>query len=229
MLGSGEQWGLTLSYKVQPKPEGIAQALILGEDFLGGQPVGLILGDNIFFGQGLSVNLETAVRRRTGATIFGYYVRDPQRYGVAAFDERGVVVDIEEKPASPKSNYAVTGLYFYDSEAASIARSIRPSARGELEITDVNKAYLDRGLLHMEILGRGIAWLDTGTHDSLMAAGQFVQTVEQRQGLKIACPEEIAFRKGYIDRAQLTLLAEPLKKSGYGEYLLQLLRPGFFA
>jgi glucose-1-phosphate thymidylyltransferase len=224
ILGDGSQWGLSFTYKVQPHPGGIAQAFLLGEEFIGDSPVSLILGDNIFFGHGLTESLQAAVRRQDGATIFGYYVRDPERYGVASFDDRGMVVDIEEKPAQPRSNYAVTGLYFFDRGVVEVARSIRPSARGELEITDVNKAYLERGKLHMEILGRGIAWLDTGTHESLMAAGQFVQTVEQRQGLKIACPEEIAYRKGYIGKDQLETLAEPLSKNGYGQYLLHIVR-----
>jgi glucose-1-phosphate thymidylyltransferase len=224
LLGDGERWGLDIRYAVQPRPEGLAQAFLIGEDFIGGDPVCLILGDNIYYGQGLSTILQRAAARGRGATVFGYYVRDPERYGVVSFDSDGRVVEIEEKPAHPKSHYAVTGLYFYDNDVVAAAKAIRPSARGELEITDVNNAYLTEGRLRVELLGRGNAWLDTGTHESLLAAANFIQVVEQRQGLKIACPEEIAFRMGYIDDAQLTRLAEPLIKNGYGKYLLEVLR-----
>jgi len=227
LLGDGTQWGLSLSYAIQPRPEGLAQAFIIGEHFIGQDRVSLILGDNIFYGQGLSAALRRAAVRARGATVFGYYVRDPERYGVVSFDARGQVVDIEEKPRRPQSNYAVTGLYFYDNDVVQIARFIKPSARGELEITDINKAYLARGDLVVELLGRGYAWLDTGTHDSLLAAANFMQVVEQRQGLKISCPEEIAYRMGYIDAEQLQRLAEPLAKSGYGGYLLGLLERGY--
>lgn len=223
LLGSGEQFGVRLEYLEQPRPEGIAQAFILGEEFIGDSPVSLILGDNIFFGHGLSNYLTNAVGREQGATVFGYHVTDPQRYGVVAFDKERRVVDIEEKPKTPKSNYAVTGLYFYDNQVVSIAKDMKPSARGELEITDVNTEYLRRGSLHVELLGRGVAWLDTGTHDSLLSASTFVQAVESRQGLKICCPEEIAFRMGFIDADHLREVAKPLCKSGYGEYLLRLL------
>lgn len=223
LLGDGSQWGLSLGYAVQPSPDGLAQAFLIGERFIGNDPVSLILGDNIYYGQGLSALLRRAASRRRGATVFGYYVRDPERYGVVSFDAQGRVVDIEEKPKRPKSRYAVTGLYFYDNDVVSIAKTIKPSARGELEITDVNKAYLARGDLVVELLGRGHAWLDTGTHESLLAAANFVQVVEQRQGQKISCPEEIAFRMGFIDAEQLARLAEPLAKNGYGQYLLDLL------
>ena len=223
LLGDGNQWGLSLQYAAQPKPEGIAQAFVIGERFLDGSPACLILGDNIFFGHGLDALLANAVARPDGATVFGYHVTDPERYGVVAFDDQRRVVDIEEKPTEPKSRFAVTGVYFYDAEVVDVAKSMRPSARGELEITDVNRHYLRRQKLHVELMGRGIAWLDTGTHDSLLAAGTFVQAVEQRQGLKIACPEEIAFRMGFIDAAQLQRQAEKLTKSGYGRYLLDLL------
>ncbi len=223
LLGDGGQFGVRFSYKEQPRPEGIAQAFILGEEFLAGSPASLVLGDNIFFGHGLVGYLQNAVSRDSGATVFGYHVTDPQRYGVVAFDKERRVVDIEEKPKEPKSNYAVTGLYFYDENVVEVARSIRPSARGELEITDVNTEYLRRGALHVELLGRGIAWLDTGTHDSLLSASTFVQAVESRQGLKICCPEEIAFRMGFIDAEHLRKVAAPLCKSGYGDYLLRIL------
>lgn len=223
LLGNGSQWGLNLAYLPQPRPEGIAQAFVLGQEFIAGHPVSLILGDNIYFGHGLPELLAHAVARPQGATVFGYHVNDPERYGVVAFDEQRRAVDIEEKPAKPKSRYAVTGLYFYDEQVVDIAKGLAPSPRGELEITDVNRAYLARGQLHVELMGRGIAWLDTGTHESLLSAGTFVQAVEQRQGLKIACPEEIAYRMGYIDAAQLKTLAAPLTKSGYGQYLLALL------
>ena len=221
-LGDGGQWGCSLAYIEQPRPEGLAQAFLLAEDFLAGAPSCLILGDNIFFGQGLAELLASACARTQGATVFGYHVGDPQRYGVVEFDRRGRAISIEEKPAEPKSNYAVTGLYFYDAQVVEIARSIRPSDRGELEITDVNNRYLQQGGLHVERIGRGVAWLDTGTHESLLAAANFVQTVQMRQGLKVACPEEIAWRKGFISGDQLRKLALPLCKSGYGQYLLEL-------
>lgn len=221
-LGDGSQWGCRLTYIEQPRPEGLAQAFLLAEDFLAGAPSCLILGDNIFFGQGLAELLARADARAQGASVFGYHVSDPQRYGVVEFDRRGQAISIEEKPAEPKSNYAVTGLYFYDAQVVDIARSIRPSARGELEITDVNNCYLQQGRLHVERIGRGVAWLDTGTHESLLAAANFVQAVQMRQGLKVACPEEIAWRKGFISGDQLRKLALPLCKSGYGQYLLEL-------
>lgn len=221
-LGDGSQWGCRLTYIEQPRPEGLAQAFLLAEDFLAGAPSCLILGDNIFFGQGLAELLARADARTQGATVFGYHVSDPQRYGVVEFDRRGQAISIEEKPEEPKSNYAVTGLYFYDAQVVDIARSIKPSARGELEITDVNNHYLQQGSLHVERIGRGVAWLDTGTHESLLAAANFVQAVQLRQGLKVACPEEIAWRKGFISGDQLRRLALPLCKSGYGQYLLEL-------
>jgi len=223
LLGDGSQWGISLSYAVQPWPEGIAQAFLIGEEFIAGEGVALILGDNIFYGHGLAKVLQEVAGREHGATVFGYYVRDPQRYGVVSFDRDGRVVDIEEKPARPKSNYAVSGLYFYDRDVVEIARQIKPSARGELEITDINRAYLERGDLRVERLGRGMAWLDTGTHASLLDAANFIKIMEERQSLKIACIEEIAFRMGYIDSAQVVRLAEPLRKNGYGQYLLQML------
>ena len=223
LLGDGRQWGIAFHYAVQPSPDGLAQAFLIGEDFIGGDPACLILGDNIYYGQGLSAVLRRAAARERGATVFGYYVRDPERYGVVSFDAQGRAVDIQEKPQQPKSNYAVTGLYFYDNEVVEIAKSIRPSARGELEITDLNKVYLERGELNVELLGRGYAWLDTGTHESLLAAANFMQVVEQRQGLKIACLEEVAWRMGFIDDGQLAQLAAPLAKNGYGQYLLDLL------
>jgi glucose-1-phosphate thymidylyltransferase len=224
LLNDGSQWGLSLTYAVQPRPEGLAQAFIIGESFIGPDPISLILGDNIFFGHGLPEQLAKAAARSAGATIFGYYVRDPQRYGVVSFDGTGRVTDIEEKPAKPKSNYAVTGLYFYDNDVVNIAKGIRPSARGELEITDVNRAYLERGDLQVELLGRGTAWLDTGTHASLLDAGNFIKVIEDRQGLKIACLEEIAYRKGYITVDQVRKAAEALAKNGYGQYLMQLIQ-----
>jgi glucose-1-phosphate thymidylyltransferase len=223
LLGDGSQWGVNFQYAVQPNPDGLAQAFLIGETFIGRDPACLILGDNIYYGQGLSAVLRRAAGRQQGATVFGYYVRDPERYGVVSFDASGRAMDIEEKPKNPKSHYAVTGLYFYDNDVVNVAKNIRPSPRGELEITDVNKVYLERGALNVEVLGRGYAWLDTGTHESLLAAAHFVQVVEQRQGLKVACPEEVAWRMGLIDDAQLTRLAEPLAKSGYGQYLLELL------
>ncbi len=222
LLGSGEQWGCAFTYVEQPSPDGIAQAFLLAEPFLDGSPACLILGDNIFFGHGLEVQLDRAMSNREGATVFAYHVRDPQRYGVVEFDADRRVLGIEEKPAKPKSNYAVTGLYFYEPGVVGKAATLRPSARNELEITDLNNLYLHEGRLSVELLGRGIAWLDTGTHDSLLAASTFVQAVETRQGLKIACPEEVAWRRGFIDRAAVLKLAEPLAKTGYGQYLLSL-------
>jgi glucose-1-phosphate thymidylyltransferase len=224
LLGSGAQWGLSFEYVEQAVPNGIAQALILGERFLGGAPSALILGDNIFYGANLTALLQSATRRETGATVFGYYVQDPERYGVVQFDAEGKVKDLVEKPESPPSNYAVTGIYFYDERAPTLAKSLTPSARGELEITDLNRAYLRLGDLHVEKLGRGTAWLDTGTHNSLLDAGVFVRIIEERQGLKVACVEEIAWRSGFIDAAQLMKLAVPLAKSGYGEYLLRIVK-----
>ena len=226
LLGDGGRWGVHFQYAVQPSPDGLAQAFLIGESFIGADPACLILGDNIYYGQGLSALLRRATARERGATVFGYYVRDPERYGVVSFDEQGRAVDIEEKPRQPKSNYAVTGLYFYDNDVVNVAKTIRPSARGELEITDLNRVYLERGELNVELLGRGYAWLDTGTHESLLAAAHFVQVVEQRQGLKIACPEEVAWRMGFIDDEQLAQLAEPLARNGYGQYLLELLKHG---
>jgi glucose-1-phosphate thymidylyltransferase len=222
LLGDGGRWGLRFDYAAQEEPRGIAEAFLIGEEFLDGAAAALILGDNLFYGHGLSGILQRAAAELTGATIFGYQVRDPERYGVVTFDREGRATDIEEKPARPRSTYAVVGLYFYDSAVVDIARGLAPSARGELEITDVNREYLRRGSLRVEVLGRGMAWLDTGTHRSLLEAGQFVEVVESRQGLKIACPEEIAFRMGYIDRGQLRALAEPMASSGYGEYLVRL-------
>lgn len=224
LLGDGSQWGLSLCYVAQPSPDGLAQAFLLGREFLAGAPSCLVLGDNIFYGQDLSQILQRAAARREGATIFGYHVQNPSAYGVVEFDGAGKVVGIEEKPARPRSNYAVTGLYFYDHRVVDIAGEIRPSARGELEITDVNARYLALGDLQVEILRRGTAWLDTGTHESLLQAGSFIQTIEERQGLKIACPEEIAYRMGYIDGEQVARLAQPLAKTAYGQYLLQMLR-----
>jgi glucose-1-phosphate thymidylyltransferase len=223
LLGSGERWGVGFTYAVQSEPNGIAQALIIAESFLGGAPSALILGDNIFYGANLSELLLSASQRTVGATVFGYYVQDPERYGVVEFDEAGKVVDLLEKPVNPPSNYAVTGVYFYDDRASAMARSIKPSARGELEITDLNRAYLKEGSLSVERLGRGTAWLDTGTHNSLLDAGVFVRIIEERQGLKVACVEEVAWRMGFINAAQLRELASPLQKSGYGEYLLRIL------
>nr|WP_198982866.1 glucose-1-phosphate thymidylyltransferase RfbA [Herbaspirillum sp. ASV7] len=223
LLGDGSQWGLNIRYAVQASPDGLAQAFLIGRDFIGNDPSALILGDNIFYGRDLEPPMREANARTDGATIFAYHVQDPERYGVVEFDRQRRVVGIEEKPAEPKSSFAVTGLYFYDNQVIDIARSIKPSARGELEITDVNRAYLERDQLQVELMGRGIAWLDTGTHESLLDAGQFIATIEKRQGLKVACPEEIAYRRGYIDAVQLERLAEPLKKNAYGRYLLQLL------
>jgi glucose-1-phosphate thymidylyltransferase len=224
LLGSGAQWGLSFDYVVQEAPNGIAQALILGEAFLDGAPSALILGDNIFYGANLTALLLSTSARTSGATVFGYYVQDPERYGVVQFDAQGRVTDLLEKPKSPPSNYAVTGIYFYDERASALARALKPSARGELEITDLNRAYLKLGDLHVERLGRGTAWLDTGTHNSLLDAGVFVRIIEERQGLKVACVEEIAWRSGFIDAEQLVKLAKPLEKSGYGEYLLRIVK-----
>jgi glucose-1-phosphate thymidylyltransferase len=224
LLNDGSQWGISLQYAIQPEPKGLAQAFIIGENFIDSDPVCLILGDNIFFGHGLPEKIKGASKRQKGATIFGYYVRHPQRYGVVNFDKHGTVLDIEEKPAHPKSNYAVTGLYFYDNDVVQIAKNIKPSHRGELEITDVNKAYLARGDLHVELIGRGAAWLDTGTHESLLDAANFIKVVEDRQGLKIACLEEIAYRLGYITAAQVLETAEPLTNNNYGQYLLHLIK-----
>ncbi|SFD42916.1 glucose-1-phosphate thymidylyltransferase RfbA [Paracidovorax konjaci] len=223
LLGDGSQWGIQLSYAVQPSPDGLAQAFLIGEKFLDGSPSALVLGDNIFHGHDFEDLLRSAMGRDDGASVFAYHVHDPERYGVAEFDGRGRVLSIEEKPTAPKSSYAVTGLYFYDRQVVELAASLKPSARGELEITDLNRLYLERDALHVEIMGRGYAWLDTGTHESLLEAGQFIATLEHRQGLKIACPEEIAWRNGLIDDGQLQRLAAPLAKSGYGAYLLRLL------
>lgn len=223
LLGDGSDFGVNISYAVQPSPDGLAQAYLIGKDFVNEQPSCLILGDNIFHGHGLVDRLQRAARRESGATVFGYWVKDPHRYGVAAFDADGKVIDIEEKPKQPKSNYAVTGLYFYDGRAPAFAETLTPSARGELEITDLNRCYLNAGDLHLEQLGRGYAWLDTGTHESLLQAGSFIETIEQRQGLRVCCPEEIAYRNGWIDAEKLEQLAKPLAKNGYGQYLLSLI------
>lgn len=222
LLGDGSQWGIRIAYAVQPQPEGLAQAFLIGEDFIDGEGCALILGDNIFYGADLAQSLQQAARQTDGATVFAYYVRDPERYGVVDFDAQGRAIHLEEKPKEPRSNYAVTGLYFYDRDVADIAKGIKPSARGELEITDVNKAYLERGALRVQKLRRGYAWLDTGTHETLLQAAAFVQTIQERQGLKVACVEEIAYRMGYIDAAQLEALAAPLAKNDYGQYLMQL-------
>ena len=223
LLGDGSQWGINLQYAVQPSPDGLAQAFIIGDKFIGDAPSALVLGDNIFYGHDFEPLLARADTRGEGATVFAYHVHDPERYGVVEFDAKGRAVSIEEKPTKPKSSYAVTGLYFYDRQVVDIAKAVKPSARGELEITAVNEAYLKRGQLSVQIMQRGYAWLDTGTHDSLLDAGQFIATLERRQGLKIACPEEIAWRKGFIDSAQFEALAQPLAKSGYGDYLLRML------
>ncbi len=224
LLGDGSQWGMTISYAVQPSPDGLAQAFIIGRDFVAGQPSALVLGDNIFYGHDLIRLLSSANARTLGASVFAYHVTDPERYGVVAFDANKRAISIEEKPPQPKSNYAVTGLYFYDSQVCDIAAHIRPSARGELEITDVNRVYLEQGQLNVEMMGRGYAWLDTGTHDSLLEAASFIATLQKRQGLQVACPEEIAYVQKWIDAAQIQKLAAPLAKNGYGQYLLNLLK-----
>jgi glucose-1-phosphate thymidylyltransferase len=223
LLGDGSQWGLDLSYAVQPSPDGLAQAFLIGEPFLGGAPSALVLGDNIFYGHDFHELLGSAMERQQGASVFAYHVQDPERYGVVEFDAAGKAVSLEEKPKQPKSSYAVTGLYFYDSRVVELAKSLKPSPRGELEITDLNRLYLEQGKLSVEIMGRGYAWLDTGTHESLLEASQFIATLEKRQGLKVACPEEIAWRRGWIDADQVRKLAQPLAKNGYGQYLLRLL------
>lgn len=226
LLGDGSQLGLNLQYEIQPEPKGLAQAFTIGEKFIGKDPCALVLGDNIYYGYGFSGMLDQAAKLKDGALVFGYYVKDPERYGVAEIDKAGKVLSLEEKPTRPKSNYAVTGLYFYDNNVIEIAKSIKPSHRGELEITDVNKAYLEAGKLNLQIMGRGMAWLDTGTHESLLEASNFIATIEHRQGLKVACIEEIAFRKGYIDAAQVEKLAKPMLKNQYGQYLMDLVKRG---
>lgn len=226
LLRDGQQWGMNISYAVQPSPDGLAQAFLIGREFIAGDPCALVLGDNIFYGHGVSGQLETAAARTSGATVFGYYVSNPSAYGVAEFDASGKVVGLEEKPKVPKSNYAVTGVYFYDDQVVDLAASLKPSARGELEITDLNRLYLQQQKLHLEIFGRGVAWLDTGTHESLMQASNFIQTIEDRQGLKVACPEEIAFNQGWLSAEKVLALAEPLKKTGYGQYLIELIKRG---
>jgi glucose-1-phosphate thymidylyltransferase len=223
LLGDGSQWGLRLEYAVQPSPDGLAQAFLIGESFIGAAPSALVLGDNIFYGHDFHELLGSAMERETGASVFAYHVQDPERYGVVEFDAAGKAVSLEEKPKQPKSSYAVTGLYFYDAQVVELARSLKPSPRGELEITDLNRLYLEQGQLDVEIMGRGYAWLDTGTHESLLEASQFISTLEKRQGLKVACPEEIAWRRGWIDADQVRRLAQPLAKNGYGQYLLRLL------
>jgi glucose-1-phosphate thymidylyltransferase len=223
LLGDGSQWGVKLSYAVQPEPGGLAQAFLIGEDFVAGEPVALILGDNIFYGHGLPEQLRAAAQQDSGATVFAYHVDHPERYGVVHFDNDRKAIGIEEKPDAPKSNYAVTGLYFYDSQVTELAKALKPSARGELEITDLNRAYLEKGDLHVELMGRGVAWLDTGTHESLMEAANFIEVIQRRQGLKISCPEEIAYKLGYIDAAQVKAIATGLKQNEYGQYLLKML------
>ena len=224
LLGDGSQWGLNLQYKVQPSPDGLAQAFILGEEFIGSDPCALVLGDNIFYGHDLQKQLEAAAAKESGATVFAYHVHDPERYGVVEFDKEGTAISLEEKPLAPKSNYAVTGLYFYDNSVVEIAKSLKPSPRGELEITDVNRIYLEQGNLSVAMMGRGYAWLDTGTHESLIEASNFIQTIETRQGLKVSCLEEIAYRKGFIDAEQIRRLAAPLAKNAYGQYLLKMIK-----
>lgn len=226
VLGDGAHWGMNIQWAVQPSPDGLAQAFLIGKEFIGGDPCALVLGDNIFYGHGLQGLLADTAARESGATVFGYYVSNPEAYGVAEFDASGKVIGLEEKPAEPRSNYAVTGLYFYDNKVVEMAEALKPSPRGELEITDLNRMYLEQGNLSVELFGRGVAWLDTGTHDSLLQAAQFIQTVQQRQGLSVACPEEIAFGKGWIDGEQVLKLAEPLKKTGYGQYLIDLIKRG---
>ena len=228
LLGDGSQWGLNLQYAVQPSPDGLAQAFLIGEEFIGNQPSALVLGDNIFYGHDFHHLLASAMARTDGASVFAYHVHDPERYGVAEFDSQGKVLSLEEKPEQPKSSYAVTGLYFYDNRVVGLAKTLKPSTRGELEITDLNLLYLEQGRLNVEIMGRGYAWLDTGTHESLLDASQFIATLENRQGLKVACPEEIAFRQGWINAEQLQALAQPLTKNGYGQYLLRILKENVF-
>ena len=227
LLGDGSQWGLNLQYKVQDSPDGLAQAFIIGEEFIGEDNCALVLGDNIFYGHDLPKELEEAVSQPSGATVFAYHVNDPERYGVVEFDKQGIAVSLEEKPLEPKSNYAVTGLYFYDNSVVELAKSLKPSPRGELEITDINRLYMERGALKVAMMGRGYAWLDTGTHHSLIEASNFIKTIEDRQGLKVSCPEEIAYRKGFIDAAQVKKLAEPLAKNDYGKYLLKMIKGQF--
>jgi glucose-1-phosphate thymidylyltransferase len=223
LLGDGSQWGLNLEYKVQQSPDGLAQAFIIGEEFIGNDNCALVLGDNIFYGHDLPKLMETAIEKESGATVFAYHVNDPERYGVAEFDKDGKAISLEEKPVNPKSNYAVTGLYFYDNRVVDMAKNLKPSSRGELEITDINRLYLKQGDLSVAMMGRGFAWLDTGTHQSLIEASNFIQTIEERQGLKISCPEEIAYRKGFIDRDQVATLAKPLEKNQYGQYLMRMI------
>ena len=223
LLGDGSQWGVSISYAVQPDPGGLAQAFLIGEEFVAGDPVALVLGDNIFYGHGLPEQLRSAAQQTSGATVFAYHVDDPERYGVVHFDAEKRAIDIEEKPSQPKSNYAVTGLYFYDSQVTEIAKALKPSTRGELEITDLNRVYLEQGDLHVELMGRGVAWLDTGTHESLMEAANFIEIIQRRQGLKVSCPEEIAYKLGYIDAAQVESIANGLKQNEYGKYLLKML------
>jgi glucose-1-phosphate thymidylyltransferase len=229
LLGDGSQWGMEISYTVQPSPDGLAQAFILGEEFIGDDPCALVLGDNIFYGHELAQMTQNAANRPKGASVFAYPVHDPERYGVVEFDDDGKAISLEEKPTKPKSRYAVTGLYFYDNDVVEMAKNLKPSARGELEITDLNRIYLEAGNLHVEVMGRGMAWLDTGTHDSLLEAGSFIQTIEKRQGLKIACPEEIAYRMGFIDAKQVEVMAKKYAKNGYGQYLTQVLNEKVFS